>query len=162
MNTGSGREDFLFFVTFIVIIEMVVMVLFVMQLVLPGMSKYVNDIQGNTIQEDKSTRFHVLELHGMTAGVTSSLFVGALMILCAAYFCYKVGITKVLQCCCSCLHQGGAQGVTERHQLQNFPVMAAQPMQQPMQQQQAVVPTMGVEQFGTLDLPKGLTLKMIQ
>ena len=131
--------------------------LFVMQLVLPGMSKYVNDIHGNTIQVDKSTGFHVLELHGMTAGVTSSLFVGALMILCGAYFCYKVGITKVLQCCCSCLHQGGAQGMTERHQLQNFPVMAAQPMQQ-----QAVVPTLGVEQFGTLDLPKGLTLKMIQ
>ena len=121
------------------------------------MSKYVNDIHGNTIQVDKSTGFHVLELHGMTAGVTSSLFVGALMISCGAYFCYKVGVTKVLQCCCSCLHQGGAQGMTERHQLQNFPMMAAQPMQQ-----QAVVPTLGVEQFGTLDLPKGLTLKMIQ
>ena len=58
----------------------------VMQLVLPGMSKYINDIHGNTIQVDKSTGFHVLELHGMTAGVTSSLFVGVLAILCAAYF----------------------------------------------------------------------------
>ena len=136
--------------------------IFVMQLVLPVMSKYVNDIHGNTIQVDKSTGFHVLELHGMTAGVTSSLFVGALAILCAAYFCYKVGITKVLQCCCSCLHQGGGHGVTEQHQLQNFPVMAPQTMQQPRQQQQAVVPSMGVEQFRTLDLPKGLTFKMVQ
>ena len=98
----------------------------------------------------------------MTAGVTSSLFVGALAILCAAYFCYKVGLTKVLRCCCSCLHQGGGQGAIEQHQLQNFPVMTPQTMQQPVQQPQSVMPSVGVGQFGMLDLPKGLTFKMVQ
>ena len=128
----------------LVIMEIIVMGLFVMQLVLPGMSRYVNDIHGNTIQVDKSTGFHVLELHGMTAGVTSSLFVGALMILCGAYFCYKVGVTKMLRCCCPCLHQGGIHGVIERPQMlttQNFPVVTAQPIQQ----QQAVASTLGVD-----------------
>ena len=136
IHTGSGREDFLFLVNILVIMLAVLMGIVIMGEVLPGMSKYVNDIHGNTIQVDKSTGFHVLELHGMTAGVTSSLFIGALMILCSAYFCYKVGVTKMLRCCCACLHQGGAQGLTERPQMlttQNFPVMAAQPVQQQRQ-----------------------------
>ena len=134
----------------------------VVQLVLPGMSKYINDIHGNTFQVDKSTGFHVLELHGMTAGVTSSLFIGALAILCASYFCYKAGLSKLLRCCCSCWHRGGhgggSQGAMEQHPMQNYPVMASQAVQQP----QPAMPNVGVGQFGTLDLPKALTFKMVQ
>ena len=80
IHTGSGREDFLFLVNILVIMLAVLMGIVIMGEVLPGMCKYVNDIHGNTIQVDKSTGFHVLELHEMTAGVTSILFIGALMI----------------------------------------------------------------------------------
>ena len=87
----------------------------IMMWVLPRVSvtKYVNDIHGNTIQVDKSSGFNVLELHGMNAGVTSSMFVGAMMLLCSAYFCYKIGIAKIFGCCCACLHQEG-RGMTQK------------------------------------------------
>ena len=47
--------------------------------VLPRTSvvEYTNDVHGNTVQVDRSSGFHILELHGMTASVTSSLFIGA-------------------------------------------------------------------------------------
>ena len=142
--------------------EIVKLIVIMFKGLIPVIIKYINDIHGNTIQVDKSTGFHVLELHGMTAGVTSSLLIGAMMLLCSAYFCYKVGLTKMLRCCCDCLNQGGAHVGTERLQVlavQNFPVMTAQPVQQ---QHAAAAVLQGVEQYGTLDLPKGLTLKMIQ
>ena len=41
-------------------------------------SKYINDIHGNTVMQDRSTRFHVFELNGFSLGVTSSIFVGLL------------------------------------------------------------------------------------
>ena len=44
-------------------------------------AKYTNNVYGNTVQVDKSYGFHILELHGFTAGVTSSLFIGAMSLL---------------------------------------------------------------------------------
>ena len=96
----SGKEDFLCEIVKI-IVKMCKWLLLAVILgeVLPRMSKYMNNIHGNTIQVDKSTGIHVLELLGMTAGVTSSLLVGAMMLLCSAYFCYKIGMAKMLKCC---------------------------------------------------------------
>ena len=41
-----------------------------------GDARYVNDIHGNTVVQDKSMGFHVFELHGFSIGVTSSVFMG--------------------------------------------------------------------------------------
>ena len=129
-----------------------------------SVTKYVNDIHGNTIQVDKSSGFHVLELLGMTAGVTSILFIGAMMLMCCAYYSYQIGIAKIFGCCCNCPPLGG-QGITPggilRPQMmtaQSLPVVT----QQPLQQQQAAAALQGIDQYGTLDLPKVLTLKMSQ
>ena len=53
-------------------------------------AKYVNDIHGNSIQVDKSSGFHIFELHGYTAGVTSSLFISAFLMICGAYVAFKL------------------------------------------------------------------------
>ena len=118
----------------------VVMILWVLPRV--SVTKYVNDIHGDTIQVDKSSRFHVLELHGMTAGVTSSLFVGAMMLMCCAYYSYKIGIAKIFGCCCNCPSNLEGQGVSPGGILRPQ-MMTTQSLsmvtQQPLQQQQAAV-----------------------
>ena len=63
-------------------------------------AKYVNDIHGNTVVQDKSTGFHVFELHGFSVGVTSSVFMGIGLLICATYLGFKLGLGKVLACCC--------------------------------------------------------------
>ena len=63
-------------------------------------SKYINDIHGNTVVQDRSTGFHVFELHGFSMGVTSSIFVGTALIICATYLAFKLGLGKLLLCCC--------------------------------------------------------------
>ena len=65
------------------------------------MSRYVNDIHGNSIQIDKSSGFHVLELHGYTAGVTSSIFVSTFLLIYGAYVAFKLRCLKMFRCCCS-------------------------------------------------------------
>ena len=65
------------------------------------MSRYINDVQGNSIQIDKSSGFHVLELHGYTAGVTRSIFVSGFLLICGAYVAFKLGCLKMLKCCCN-------------------------------------------------------------
>ena len=64
--------------------------------------RYINDIHGNTVVQEKSTGFHVLELHGFTVGVTSSIFVGAALTICATYVAFRLGLGRVFNaCCCS-------------------------------------------------------------
>ena len=64
--------------------------------------RYINDIHGNTVVQDKSTGFHVLELHGYSMGVTSSIFVGAALTICATYVAFRLGLGRVINmCCCS-------------------------------------------------------------
>ena len=64
--------------------------------------RYINDIHGNTVVQDKSTGFHVLELHGFSVGVTSSIFVGAALTICATYVAFRLGLGHVINmCCCS-------------------------------------------------------------
>ena len=64
--------------------------------------RYINDIHGNTVVQEKSTGFHVLELHGFTVGVTSSIFVGAALTICATYVAFRLGLGRLLSmCCCS-------------------------------------------------------------
>ena len=65
------------------------------------MSRYINDVHGNSIQIDKSSGFHVLELHGYMAGVTSSIFVSGFLLICGAYVAFKLGCLKMLKCYCS-------------------------------------------------------------
>ena len=65
-----------------------------------GVAKYINDIHGNTVVQDKSTGFHVFELHGFSVGVTSSIFMGVALLICATYLAFKMGLGRVLQCCC--------------------------------------------------------------
>ena len=45
--------------------------------------RYIDDIHGNTVVQDKLMGFHVLELIGFSVGVTSSIFVGAALTICA-------------------------------------------------------------------------------
>ena len=66
-----------------------------------GGAKYINDIHGNTIVQDKSTGFHVFELHGFSVGVTSLIFMGVALLICATYLALKLGLGRLLQCCCS-------------------------------------------------------------
>ena len=65
-------------------------------------AKYVNDIHGNTVVQDKSTWFHVFELHGFLVGVTLSVFMGIGLLICATYLGFKLGLGRVLACCCNC------------------------------------------------------------
>ena len=93
-------------------------------------AKYVNDIHGNTVVQDKLTGFHAIELHGFSVGVTSSVFMEIVLLICATYLGFKLGLGRVLACCCNCnsCTEDTSQGV----------VGAAQPNQ--MQQPVHVVP----------------------
>ena len=64
--------------------------------------KYINDIHGNTVVQERSTGFHVFELHGFSVGVTSSIFVGAALTICAMYVAFRLGLGHLINmCCCS-------------------------------------------------------------
>ena len=76
-------------------VEMLLLVLDV------GGARYLNDIHGNTVIQDKSTGFHVFELHGFSVGVTSSIFMGIALLICATYLALKLGLGRLLRCCCS-------------------------------------------------------------
>ena len=98
-------------------------------------AKYINDIHGNTVVQDKSTGFHVFELHGFSVGVTSSVFMGIALLICATYLGFKLGLGRVLACCCgSCNnctrddnHGGGC--ATQSNQLQTpVQVLPRQPV----------------------------------
>ena len=65
-----------------------------------GVAKYINDIHGNTVVEDRSSGFHVFELHGYSVGVTSSVFMGVALLICATYLAFKLGLGRFLTCCC--------------------------------------------------------------
>ena len=99
-----------------------------------GEAKYVNDIHGNTVVQDKSTGFHVFELHGFSVGVTWSVFMGIALLICATYLGFKLGLGRVVACCCNCnsctedTSQGGV-GAAQPHETQQ-PVQMV-PRQQP-------------------------------
>ena len=65
-------------------------------------SEYINDIHGHTVVQDRSTGFHMFELHRFSVGFTSSIFIGAAMTLCATYLANKLRFRKLLTCCCKC------------------------------------------------------------
>ena len=65
-----------------------------------GGARYINDIHGNTVIQDKSTGFHVFELHGFSVGVTSSIFMGIALLICATYLALNLGLGRLLNCCC--------------------------------------------------------------
>ena len=60
-----------------------------------GEAKYVSDIYGNTVVQDKSTGFHVFELPGYSVGETSSVLIGIALLICATYLCFKLGLGMV-------------------------------------------------------------------
>ena len=112
-------------------------------------SKYINDIHGNTVVQDRSTGFHVFELQGFSMGVTSSIFVGAALTICATYLAFRLGLGRLLSmCCCKC-----AQGQDRQQSISNLPLPAVQqqtvpsapqavqlvPQQIPVQQPQAAM-----------------------
>ena len=108
-------------------------------------SKYINDIHGNTVVQDRSTGFHVFELHGFSVGITSSIIVGAALTICATYLTFTLGLGKLLgMCCCKCT-QGheGQQAMTNLPPVQQQAVPSAPqaikmiPQQIPIQQPQA-------------------------
>ena len=65
-----------------------------------GGARYINDIHGNTVIQDKSSGFHVFELHGFSIGITSSVFMGIALLICATYLALKLGLGRLFQCCC--------------------------------------------------------------
>ena len=65
-----------------------------------GLARYTNDVNGNTVQIDKSSGFHIMELHAYTAGVTSSIFVSGLLLICGTYVAFKIGLGRISKCCC--------------------------------------------------------------
>ena len=65
-----------------------------------GGARYLNDIHGNTVIQDKSSGFHVFELHGFSVGITSSIFIGIALLICATYLGLKLGLGRLFQCCC--------------------------------------------------------------
>ena len=70
-------------------------------LVLDGCeAKYLNDIHGSTVIQDKSSGFHIFELHGFSVGITSSIFIGIALLICATYLGLKLGLGRLLRCCC--------------------------------------------------------------
>ena len=109
-------------------------------------SKYINDIHGNTVVQDCSTGFHVFELHGFSVGVTSSIFVGAALTICATYLAFKLGLGKLLLCYCHCQNCHEEQG--QQAMAQHVTQQTSQPVQQQVVQQpvQAVPQTMQMVQ----------------
>ena len=101
------------FVTFKLMMgESVMIAVFLVVMPMTAVTKYVNGVHSNTVHIDKSSGFHILELHGMTAGITSSIFIGGMMLLFAAYFAYKIGLGKILGCYCRCPADREGQGVS--------------------------------------------------
>ena len=85
-------------------------------------AKYINDI-------------HVFELHGFSVGVTSSVFMGIALLICATYLGFKLGLGRVLACCCgSCNNctrddSNGGGCVTQAKQMQTpVQVLPRQPV----------------------------------
>ena len=66
-----------------------------------GEARYLNDIHGNTVIQDKSSGFHIFELHGFSVGITSSVFIGIALLICATYLGLKLGLGRLFQCCCA-------------------------------------------------------------
>ena len=62
--------------------------------------RYLNDIHGNTVIQDKSSGFHIFELRGFSVGITSSVFIGIALLICATYLGLKLGLGRLFQCCC--------------------------------------------------------------
>ena len=125
-------------------------------------AKYHNDVHGNTVQVDKSTGFHVFELHGFSVGGTSSVFLAAFLILCATYIVMKLGLSKVLCCCCHCY--GSQERIVESG-------LVLQHMQMMQQQQPQSIQMLNPMQLqsrnannnqDSLDLPRVLNLKVMK
>ena len=100
-----------------------------------GDARYVNDIHGNTVVQDKSTGFHVFELHGFSVSITSSVFMGIALLICATYLGFKLGLGRVLACCCNCNSctedtSPAVMGAVQPHQQAQQPVQVI-PRQQP-------------------------------
>ena len=105
-----------------------------------GGARYINDIHGNTIVQDQSTGFHVFELHGFSVGVTSSIFMGIALLICATYLALKLGLGRLLRCCCS-----GCREVEQQTQSQTLTQpQATAPAMQAMMPIEATVPGMQV------------------
>ena len=117
-------------------------------------AKCINDIHGNSIQVDKSSGFHIFELHGYTAGVTSSLFISAFLLICGAYVAFKIGCMKMFACCNRHHGRSSRQYIESRSEgsygnPQNTAVMPSIQMLAP-----APMPSKSSgEAPGTLDLP---------
>ena len=144
--------------------DMVLIIVLVIKMV-EG-TKYRNDVHGNTVQVDKSSGFHILELHGFSVGVTSSIFISAFLLICAAYVAVKLGINKMFRCCCNNSDRMVESGMAQQMQMmqQQQPIQRAnqvQPVQMasPMQLQSR---NNGEDQSNSLDLPRVLTLKVTQ
>ena len=93
--------------------------------------KYHNYIHGNIIHLDKSSSFHVFELHGFSVGVTSFVFLAAFLILYATYIAMKLGLSKVLRCCCHCYN--GQDRTVESGLMSQHMQMIQQQQPQPIQ-----------------------------
>ena len=120
--------------------------------------KYHNDVRGNTVQVDKSTRFHVFELHEFSVGATSSVFIAAFLLLCATYVAMKLGLSKVLRCCCHFQERIVESGLGPQH-------MQMMQQQQPQSIQMSSMMqiqsrSVSDDQNNLLDLPRVLTLKV--
>ena len=134
---------------------------FIMVMPMTSVTKYVNDVHGNTVQIYKSSEFHILELSGMTPGIMSSIFIGGIMLFCVAYFAYEIGLGKILGCCCRCPEDKDGQRVSAGGMITpQIKMTQSLPMITQQQPQQQVATLQGVVQYGTLDLPKILTLKV--
>ena len=84
-----------------IVIRVVSVVMAMSWLVLEGSeARYLNDIHGNTVIQDKSSGFHIFELHGFSVGITSSIFIGIALLICATYLGLKLGLGRLFQCCC--------------------------------------------------------------
>ena len=85
-----------------------------------------------TVVRDKSTGFHVFELHGFSVGVTSSIFMGIALLICATYLALKLGLGRLLKCCCiGCREEQQTQVQTPPAPVPQAtaPIEASMPMQ---------------------------------
>ena len=77
------------------IIRVVLMGVGMLWLVLDvGGARYINNIHGNTVVQDKSSGFHVFELHGFSVEITSSIFIGIALLICATYLALNSGLRR--------------------------------------------------------------------
>ena len=118
-----------------------------------GGARYLNDIHGNTVIQDKSTGFHVFELHGFSVGVTSSIFMGIALLICATYLALKLGLGRLLRCCCS-----GCREVEQQTQPQTQPQATVPQATAPIE---ASVPSMQVARRSSAECPGTFTVKLV-